>query len=249
MMKHIQARNQNGVLTLSMSRAEKKNALTQEMYLTLALALEDAGRDDSVRVVVLRGTPTVFSSGNDIQDFADDGSGQEKLASVRFMKAVTSLQKPIVAAVCGYAVGIGATVLLHCDYVVASEDARIRFPFVDLGLCPEFGSTLLLPALVGQQKASEWMLLGSFVLAGEAQKAGLVNRVLPNDMVFEEVDSIARSLAKKPPAALSATRQLLKSASRELIESRIQKERDIFQALRATEDAQAIFNGFLSRSR
>lgn len=247
-MRFIHAKYEDRVLVLTLRRPEKKNALTQEMYLTLALAIEDARSNDDVRAIVLQGSPTVFSSGNDIQDFANDGSGVEKNASIRFMDAVVNLDKPLVAAVCGHAVGIGATVLLHCDYVVASEDACIRFPFVDLGVCPEFGSTLLLPRVVGHQKAAEWLLLGSPVLAGEAHKAGLVNRVLPNDMVLEEALSIAKRLAAKPSAALAATRRLLRDAQRELVKPRIAEERDVFRALLDTPDAQKIFQNFLSRS-
>jgi enoyl-CoA hydratase/carnithine racemase len=248
-MEFVHAEYTDGILILKLNRADKKNALTQNMYLRLALVLEDANRDDQIRAVLLQGSSAVFTSGNDIADFADDGRGAEKRASERFMRAVMQLEKPLVAAVCGYAVGIGATTLLHCDYVVASEDVRIRFPFVDLGLCPEFASTLLLPLVVGRAKANEWMLLGATIQADEALATGLVNQVLPNDQVLDDAGGVARALAKKPAEALKQTRRLLKSAQRDIMAARVDEEREIFRTLRDTPDAQRIFPGFLSRRR
>jgi enoyl-CoA hydratase/carnithine racemase len=248
-MKYIQAEYDDGILVLKLNRPEKKNALTQNMYLRLALALEDANRDDSIRAILLQGTSATFTSGNDIGDFADDGSATEKRASERFMQAVTQLDKPLVAGVCGHAVGIGATVLLHCDYVVVSEDARIRFPFVDLGLCPEFASTMLLPLTVGRAKANEWMLIGATVLADEALRAGMINQILPNDRVLEDARAVARLLAAKPRDALVQTRRLLKSAQREFVAARIDAEREVFRTLRDSPDAQRIFRDFLARVR
>lgn len=210
-MEHVKLKYEDNVLVITLDRLDKKNAITSEMYLALAGAIADANQDEKIHAIVLQGSSTIFSSGNDIQTFADAGGSEEESASQRFMLAVINVDKPLVAGVCGYAVGIGATVLLHCDYVVASEDARIRFPFVDLGLCPEFASTLLLPSIVGSQKASEWLLLGTTVLAGEAYRSNPVNRVLPNDMVLEDALSVAKSLASKPQLALMETRRLLRS--------------------------------------
>lgn len=249
MTQQIQASVENGVLTLTINRPEKKNALTANMYATLAAELVSAAASAEIRVVALHGTSGVFTSGNDIQLFTDPGFHEAQTSALDFMQAVANLDKPLLAGVCGHAVGIGATLLLHCDYVVASEEVRIVFPFTDLALCPEFGSSLLLPLTVGYQRASEWMLLGAPISAGDAQRAGLVNRVLPADMVHEEVSSVAMRLAAKPEAAVVATRLLMKSSHRDAVNARMKIEADILADLRDAPEAQEIFYRFLNRNR
>jgi enoyl-CoA hydratase/carnithine racemase len=174
-------------------------------------------------------------------------AAHRELPATTFLHAMTSLRKPTVACVRGHAVGIGATVLLHCDYVVASDDARIRFPFVDLGLCPEFASTLLLQHVVGRNKAAEWLLLGAPIPAAEAHLAGLVNRIVPLDMVEEEALSVAKRLAVKPREAMLATRGLIRESTAELVEARLRREGIVFDTLRRTREAQDIFQQFLQR--
>lgn len=245
-MNNISSRVDQNVLVLTIDRPAKKNALTAEMYQALADAVSQADGREDVAAVLLQGAAGNFTSGNDISLFvqAHDGRGSPALS---FMKAIVDLQKPLIACVRGHAIGIGATVLLHCDYVVAADDVRVRFPFVDLALCPEFGSTLLLPQIVGRNKAAEWLLLGETIPAGEAHRAGLVNSVMPADRVEEEALSVAKRLAAKPRKALSATRALLKQSAQELVLQRLHQESAVLHTLRQSEEAQAIFKGFLER--
>ncbi|GAB7545724.1 enoyl-CoA hydratase [Cupriavidus sp. 8B] len=239
----------DGVLVVTINRPAKKNALTAQMYSALADAVAEADRRDDVRVVLLRGEGGNFSSGNDIGLFVNGQATEHKESpAMSFLRAVIALRKPMVACVCGHAVGIGATVLLHCDYVVASDDARIRFPFVDLGLCPEFASTLLLQQVVGRNKATEWLLLATTIPAAEAHRAGLVNRVMPLETVAAEALSIAKCLATKPRQALMATRGLVREATEMLVRDSLQRETVVFDTLRQSPEAQEIFRRFLQRA-
>lgn len=239
----------DGVLVVTINRPAKKNALTAQMYSALADAIAEADRRDDVRVVLLRGEGGNFSSGNDIGLFVNGQATEHKESTaVPFLHAVVALRKPMVACVCGHAVGIGATVLLHCDYVVASDDARIRFPFVDLGLCPEFASTLLLQQVVGRNKATEWLLLATTIPAAEAHRAGLINRVMPLETVAAEALAIAKCLASKPRQALMATRGLVREATEMLVRDSLQRETVVFDTLRQSPEAQEIFRRFLQRA-
>ncbi|WP_322014622.1 enoyl-CoA hydratase [Paraburkholderia sp. J12] len=236
------------VLVVTLNRPAKKNAITASMYDALAAAMTDADRRDDIQAILLKGAGGNFTSGNDIGMFVDAPDGAFRGSPANdFLLAMTALRKPVVACVCGHAVGIGATVLLHCDYVVASDDARIRFPFVDLGLCPEFASTLLLQHVVGRNKATEWLLLGAPIPAAEAHLAGLVNRVVPVDLVGEESLSVAKRLAAKPREALLATRGLIRESTDRLVEARLQREGTVFDTLRRSREAQDIFQQFLQR--
>ncbi|MBN3827509.1 enoyl-CoA hydratase [Burkholderia sp. Ac-20384] len=236
------------VLVVTINRPAKKNAITAHMYSALATALADADRRDDVQAVLLRGACGNFTSGNDISMFVDEeGVRYHESPVYDFLLAMTALRKPAVACIRGHAVGIGATVLLHCDYVVASDDARIRFPFVDLGLCPEFASTLLLQQVVGRNKATEWLLLGAPIPAAEAHLAGLVNRVVPLELVEDEALSVAKRLAVKPRAALLATRGLIRESATDLVQASLQREGIVFDTLRKSREAQEIFDKFLQR--
>lgn len=248
MTSEIRAQLDERVLVITLNRPAKRNAITASMYAGMASAIEDAQREDDVRAVLLRGEGGNFTSGNDIGLFvAGDGAQQAESPAAPFQRAVLSLQKPLVACVRGHAVGIGATVLLHCDYVVASDDARLRFPFVDLGLCPEFASTLLLQRVVGRSKATEWLLLGTPVPAAEAFLAGLVNRVMSAELAEEEALSVAKRLASKPQKALMATRELIRSEASDSAVKRIERESAVFDSLRRSSEAQEIFKRFLNR--
>lgn len=238
----------DGVLVVTINRPAKKNALTAPMYQALADAMAEADQRGEVRAVLLQGAGGNFTSGNDIGLFVNAQAAEHKASpAAPFLDAVLALRKPLVACVRGHAVGIGATVLLHCDYVVASDDARIRFPFVDLGLCPEFASTLLLQHVVGRNKATEWLLLGATIPAAEAHRAGLINRVMPADTVAAEALSIAQCLAAKPRQALMATRGLVREASAALVQDSLRREGAVFDALRRSPEAQEIFRRFLQR--
>ncbi|MGF6781943.1 enoyl-CoA hydratase [Paraburkholderia sp. GAS334] len=239
----------DGVLIVTINRPAKKNAFTAQMYSVLAAAIAEADRRDDIRAVLLQGEGGNFSSGNDIGMFVNDKAAEHKESpATLFLRAVIALRKPMVACVCGHAVGIGATLLLHCDYVVASDDARIRFPFVDLGLCPEFASTLLLQQVVGRNKATEWLLLATTIPAAEAHRAGLINRVMPLETVAAEALSIARCLATKPRQALMATRGLVREATETLVRDSLQREMVVFDTLRQSPEAQEIFRRFLQRA-
>lgn len=246
-MSNIESNLASGILTITINRPDKKNALTADMYADLAREVANACQNEMVRVVVLRGEGENFTSGNDISLFVQTSETPAESPALAFMKAVSQLQKPLIACVRGYAIGIGATVLCHCDFVIATPDAQIRFPFVDLGLCPEFASTLLLPSLVGKRKAKEWMLLCNFISASEALEAGLINQVLSPKLADDRVAQIAANLSSKPAAAMKETRNLLEGDESERIQVRISQESDVLNKLRKSDEAQAIFRRFLEK--
>ncbi|MBI5334180.1 MAG: enoyl-CoA hydratase [Burkholderiales bacterium] len=203
-----------GVLTLTFNRPDKKNAITAAMYATMADAIESADADADVRVVVIQGSVEIFTAGNDLQDFMmrppQIGEGGELPPVFRFLHAIQRFPKPVIAAVCGAAVGIGTTLLFHCDLVYAGDNAAFSLPFVNLGLCPEAGSSYLLPALVGHHRAAEKLMLGEPFYAEEAAEMGLVNRVLPPHEANAYAQAQAAKLAAKPQASLIATKTLMK---------------------------------------
>ena len=206
---------EGGVMTLTFNRVDKKNAITTTMYLDLANALRDAAQDDSVRVAVLQGAVEVFSAGNDLADFLKNppnADAVEQAPVIQFLEAIRTFPKPLVAGVCGPAVGIGATMLLHCDLVYAGDNAAFSLPFVNLGLCPEAGSSLLLPMLSGYQRAAEKLLLGEAFYAEEALDMGLVTRVLPPHEVAAYAQAQATKLAAKPSESLRVTKALMKQS-------------------------------------
>ncbi len=211
---HIQVHKDAGVLTLTMNRPEKKNALTQDMYAALADNVVAAQSDPEVRVVLLTGTGDSFTAGNDMGDFAGSGDetrGENELPPVgRYLQAILNAEKPIVAAVNGLAIGVGVTMLLHCDLVYASPNATFQTPFVNLGLVPEAGSSLLLPKLIGTQKANDMFLLGTKVSADEAEKMGLVCSLFDEEALLDEASSRAKALAAKAPNAVKLTKQLVR---------------------------------------
>lgn len=216
------------VVTLRFNRPEKKNALTLAMYSALADAL-DAARDDSgVRVVMLAGAGDSFTSGNDVQDFLKSPPSGENSPVARFMVALAEFPKPVVAVVKGHAVGIGTTLLLHCDLIYAAESARLQMPFVNIGICPEFASSYLLPKLIGHARACELLLFGEPFSAEQARTLGLVNAVLPDTDVEARASSRAHKLAAQAPNALRVTKRLLRHWDRERIRQAIRYEAEHF---------------------
>lgn len=201
-----------GVTTITLHRVDKKNSLTRAMYAALADALLQAQADGAVRVVVLQGDVTVFSAGNDIGDFLAHSPASEGLDApvFRFLRAIAAFPKPLLAAVCGPAVGIGTTLLFHCDLVYAGDNAAFSMPFVNLGLCPEAASSLLAPRLMGYHRAAEALLLGEPFMAEAALEVGLVNRVVPPTECNAIAQAQARKLAAKPLASLVETKRLMK---------------------------------------
>ncbi|MDE2594368.1 MAG: enoyl-CoA hydratase [Burkholderiales bacterium] len=213
MSEHILQNRENGVLTLTFNRVDKKNALLGEMYTALSDALEQAAQDDAIRVAVFQGSVEVFTAGNDLIDFLQNPPDADKGRDVpvfRFLEALRVFPKPMIAAVCGPAVGVGTTMLLHCDLIYAGDNAAFSMPFVNLGVCPEAGSSLLLQNLVGYHRAAEKLMLGEAFYAEEALDMGLVNRILPPHEVNGYAQAQAAKLAAKPASSLRITKALMK---------------------------------------
>ena len=206
----IRSTLQGTVLEVEIHRPEKKNALTPAMYQALADALDRAASEDAVRAILLFGQRDVFTSGNDIADFLHRPLSSEASPVMQFLKRIHAAEKPIVAGVNGMAVGIGTTMLLHCDYVVAGEGATFSVPFVNLGLCPEAASSLLLPAAIGHRRAAEMLLFGDRIDARRALEWDLVNSVVPDAEVLESARKRVQALAAKPAGSLRTTKALLK---------------------------------------
>src|SRR5579871_5106721 len=205
MAEHIVVSIEDRILTLRLDRPEKKNALTRGMYLGMIEALKQADADPNVRVVLITGTEVCFTAGNDLVDFANATPGETSPA-IAYLQALAATQKPVIAAVGGVAVGIGTTMLLHCDLVYAASDARFQLPFVNLGLCPEAGSSVLLPELMGHRCAAELLFFGEPFNAETARVFGIVNAVLPGSELLPTAMAKAQLLAEKPPSALRITK-------------------------------------------
>jgi len=238
------------VRTVRMNRPEKKNALTVPMYATMADAIEGAGASAALRVVLVAGAPGAFCAGNDLQDFLQASAEAAGLAPplVRFLHVLARAEKPLLAAVSGLAVGIGTTMLLHCDHVVAASDARLTTPFVHLGLVPEAGSSLLGPRRMGHARAFALLAMGRPLDAAAAHAAGIVNTVVAPEDLDAEAIKAAREIAALPAAALAATRRLLRGSPDETI-ARIDEEAAEFKRRLGSPDAKAAFEAFLQRKK
>lgn len=224
-MDHIQTQLENGVLHLILNRPEKKNALTSAMYDALVAAVQRAESDDSIRVLILRGNGDSFTGGNDIEDFVQKPwKGLAVPPAEQFIRAIAFARKPVIAVAHGLAVGIGTTILLHCDLVYAAEDTRFLMPFVNLGILPEAGSTLLLPSLIGHQRAAELLLLAEPFSAQRAYELGIVNRVVPKDQLLPAAAAAAQALAAKPGGAVRMAKQMMKQHLRTDLERVIREE-------------------------
>lgn len=244
-MSHIRTALDAGVLTVTLDRADKKNAITQAMYAALAEATERAKVDDAVRVVLFRSEGDSFSAGNDIADFIAFGSQAQDpgdLPAFRFLKAMAELDKPAVAAVRGRAVGIGLTMLLHCDMVVVAEDALLSVPFVNLALAPEAASSMLLPLAVGHQRAFELFALGEAIDGRTALAWGLANRAVPADQVEAEAGRLAAALAGRAPNSIRRTKALMRDA--EGMWALMQKEGAVFGDQMKSPEAMEAFMAF-----
>ncbi|ESQ76816.1 enoyl-CoA hydratase [Asticcacaulis sp. AC402] len=241
----------DGVLTLRLNRPAKKNALTRAMYTDLTGALTAASGDDAVRAAVILGEGDDFCAGNDILDFAQ-GLAEMQSETIdsapvfQFLKALTYFSKPLIAGVQGQAVGVGVTLLLHCDMVVAGDNARLRLPFLQLGLVPEAGSTLLLPQRIGHARAFEWLSQGQPVTAAQAHDWGLANRVVAPDAVEATAMDLARSLLRLSPAAVQQTKGFLRDP--DALWQVIQAEGQVFRQLLTSPEAMKAFQAFLNKS-
>ncbi len=245
MSEHIRVAVTEGVCTVTIDRPEKKNSLTRAMYAGLADAIEMATADEAVRCLLLTGAGDVFCAGNDINDFRNRPAESDgPPPSRRFYFGLAEFPKPVVAAVPGLAIGIGCTMLLHADIIYAAPEARFRLPFVDLGVVPELGSSLLLPRLVGQQRAAELLMLGEYFDAATAREFGLVNRVVPLPELLPQASAAALALARKPAQALRLTKSLLRQDMPMLLQ-RMEEERELFARQLASPETQAIMAGVL----
>lgn len=240
-LNHIETYRDGPTLVVRFARPEKKNALTLAMYERLVVVLGEAAADTTVRAVVFGSTSDVFTAGNDLGDFLRSPPTGAESPVFRFLAALSTFEKPVIAAVDGQGVGIGLTMLLHCDLVYASERSSLVAPFVNLGLVPEAASSLLLPRLAGHQRAAEVLLLGEPLDARAAHAMGLVNEVVPAAEVLPRALAIARKLAERPPTALRLAKALLKDPGASTVAERMQKEGALFaERLTSPEVAEAI---------
>ena len=239
---------QDRVLTIRMNRPEKKNALTGAMYNAMSEALANADGDTDVRAILITGVPDCFTAGNDISDFANAKPGQSSPA-IRFLETLAATAKPVLAAVDGVAIGIGTTMLLHCDLVYATPSARFQLPFVNLGLCPEAASSLILPSLMGTHRAAELLLFGEPFGADVARDLGIVNQLLAQSELLATTTAKAQLLAQKPPASLRTTKMLLKSGQSDAIKHAMAREGQHFAALLQGPEAKEAMAAFLERRK
>jgi len=238
----------DGICEIRFNRPEKRNAITLAMYETFAHALRAAQEDAAVRAVLLSGEGASFCAGNDLQDFLNSPPLTDAHPAMQLLRLLPSFGKPLLAAVHGPTVGIGVTMLLHCDLVIAARTTQLSLPFVALGLVPEAGSSLLLPRLVGQQRAAEMLLLGRPFDAATAQQLGLVNRVVEEAGLLDEARTAARAIAQQPVASLLATRRLLRGDPAEIL-ARIEEEARIFGAQLLSAEFRQGLRAFMMRSK
>ena len=237
----------DGVFSLGFNRPEKKNALTQAMYADSARALRQAEQDPAVRVILLHGHPQVFTAGNDLEDFLREPPRDLNSPTFDFMRALVEGSKPVVAAVNGPAVGIGTTLLLHCDLVYLGDDARLRMPFTSLGLCAEFGSSLLVPRLAGHARAAAKLLLADPITPAEALEFGMATAVLPAAEVLAQAQAQCRRLANAPQQAVRETRRLMRKADQAAVLAAIEEEARVFMRLLGTPEAREAFTAFFEK--
>ena len=240
----------NGVATIEIARPEKKNALTVEMYQAMADAIAAAGEDAAVRALLITGQPGIFTSGNDLQDFLNRPRPHIDQSPVfRFMRALIACDKPVVAAVTGAAIGIGTTMLLHCDLVYVSDEARLAMPFASLGLVPEFASSVLVPRLMGGRRAAEKLLLGDPFTGQTAVECGIANAVLPAAEVLPHARRVAERFNALPPSAVRETKRLLREPDRAAILDAVKREGAIFTAQLASAEAREAMQAVLEKRK
>ncbi|MDB5972759.1 MAG: Enoyl-CoA hydratase/carnithine racemase [Hydrocarboniphaga sp.] len=247
---HIVTEIQDAVMTIRLNRADKKNALTSAMYEGLTAGFKAAAADPAVRVVLLTGSGDAFSSGNDLADFLKNTPTDAANSPVMlFMAAMSQFPKPIVAAVNGLAIGVGVTMLLHCDLVYASAKARFQMPFTNIGICPEFGSTLLLPAMMGHQRAAELTMLGEAFDAEKAKEAGIVNALVSEAELKTFARDQALKLASQPPNALRTTKALLKRWPQAALIEAIRVEAEHFMPMLKMPEALEAMGAFMQKRK
>ena len=243
---------ENGILTLEFNRPERKNAITAAMYQSMADALTAAETDTAVRAILLAGKPEIFTAGNDLEDFmktAPTGGAIEDRSVYKFMMALSGASKPVVAAVAGNAVGIGTTLLMHCDLVYAADNAKFSMPFVQLGLCPEFASSLLLTQIAGYPRAAEKLMLGEAFGAQEALDMGLISKVLPVDELRAYAEGQAAKLVALPASSIRVTKELMKAARKAPTSETIAAENIHFSKMLSSPEAKEAFMAFFQKRK
>lgn len=247
--KDILVHTENGVMTVTLNRVDKKNSITSLMYAAMADALESARHDAAVRAVVIQGHESIFSAGNDIGDFLTKPPATQDSPVFRFMRGISSFPKPLVAAVCGPAVGIGTTLLLHCDLIYAGDNAAFSMPFVNLGLCPELASSFLVPQLMGHPRAAEVLLLGEPFTAETALEIGLINRIVPPLEANALAQRQALKLAAKPLTSLLETKRLMKKGNAAIVAERMAEEGASFGRMLREPAAHEAFTAFMAKRK
>ena len=242
---HIDA----GVMTITFNRLDKKNSITASMYAAMADAVAQAAADASVRVVLFQGHESIFSAGNDIGDFLNQPPSTQESPVFRFLRGIATFEKPLLAAVAGPAVGIGTTMLFHCDLVYAGDNAAFSMPFVNLGLCPEAASSLLAPRMFGYHRAAEALLMGEAFFAEAAQEVGLVNRVVPPTEVNGYAQAQARKLAAKPLTSLIVTKRLMKGDQQQAVLQKMDEEGQSFGRMLREPAAKEAFGAFMAKRK
>jgi enoyl-CoA hydratase/carnithine racemase len=249
MTQDILVHSEAGVMTVTLNRLDRKNSITSDMYGAMADALAQAASDAATRVVLLQGHETVFSAGNDIGDFLNKPPAGKDSPVFRFLRNIAGFPKPLVAAVCGPAVGVGTTMLLHCDLVYAGDNAAFSMPFVNLGLVPEAASSLLVPQMFGYHRAAEALLLGEPFMAEAALEVGLVNRVLPPTEVNSYAQGVARKLAAKPLTSLTETKKLMKGSQHDRVVQQMDQEGALFSRMLGEPAAKEAFGAFMEKRK
>jgi enoyl-CoA hydratase/carnithine racemase len=248
-MSHVIVETKDRVTRIELHRPEKKNALSPDMYAAMAKALTDADADAQVRAVFIHGQSGCFTSGNDVKDFLELPRGPADSPASGFLRAISTARKPLVAAVGGPAVGVGTTMLLHCDLVYAAPNARLQMPFVPLGLLPEAASSLLLPAMAGYRRAAEMLLLGGPFSAEKALAAGIVTEVVPEAEVLERGRQAALALAALPPASVRMTKELMKRGLAAAVQERMSEELGLFGERLRSPEAKEALSAFMEKRK
>ena len=245
----IEARKNNGILTIEFNRPGKKNAITSAMYKMMADAIADGEKDPAVRVILFHGQPEMFSAGNDLEDFQNAKENLEEKPVAQFMRNLLTASKPVIAAVSGMAIGIGVTMLLHCDQIYAAEHTKFSMQFPKLGLCPEFGSSKLLPEMIGHTRAAELLFFGESFSAEQAFDMGLVNKVLPPKDLMTYAYAQAAKLVVLPASSLRTTKRLMKARHTDAVIAQMIEENEYFSAMLQAPEAKEAFAAFFERRK
>lgn len=239
----------NGILTIQFNRLDKKNSITSAMYQMMADAIKEGENDKAIRVILFCGKPEIFSAGNDLEDFMDKKEHVADRPVAQFMRHLSGASKPVIAAVAGAAIGIGVTMLLHCDQIYAADNAKFSMPFAKLGLCPEFASSQLLPQIIGYQRTAELLFFGETFSAAQAFDMGLVNKVLTPDDLLPYAYTQAAKLVVLPPSSLRTTKSLMKARNYDAVTAQINEENKFFSAMLQAPEAKEAFAAFFDRRK